>query len=354
VSVSRERLDVIVVPSARRVSNVVHAAGLANVLGCPLIVLASHDADASELSRRLAGIDCERYLVDFDEKSSRGRFPQFRTSALLADAGMLRDSDVSGKRNLGLAVAQMCGLRNLLFLDDDMQVTRIDDLYVAAGLLRQHDVVGLRLAGFPDNSVVCHANRETGGAQDTFIGAGAMAVAADRVASFFPNVYNDDWLFLLDGSLLRPVTATGCAIQAMYDPFADQERARIEEFGDVLAEGVFAVLDNGYSIRNIDDSYWRRYLRHRRRFIQGIIRRAAGRPGSSLRTNRMVESLRAAVDQLVTRISPELCMTFLEAWRLDCAGWGVFRNYLDVGTTIPEALSYFGAHVVMPPAPVRS
>ena len=34
----------------------------------------------------------------------------------------------------------------------------------------------------------------------------------------------------------------GHAVQAEYDPFANPERARREEFGDLLAEGLYALI----------------------------------------------------------------------------------------------------------------
>ena len=55
--------------------------------------------------------------------------------------------------------------------------------------------------------MVCHAIRDTGGKQGTFVGGGALAVAVDRVDSFFPDIYNEDWFYLLrDDGRLRPVT----------------------------------------------------------------------------------------------------------------------------------------------------
>ena len=75
--------------------------------------------------------------------------------------------------------------------------------------------------------------------------AARSSVGEAAFSSFFPNIYNEDWFFLLDGHGLRPSAVTGTAIQNDYDPYHDARRARGEELGDTLAEGVFGLLDNG-------------------------------------------------------------------------------------------------------------
>jgi hypothetical protein len=62
-------------------------------------------------------------------------------------------------------------------------------------------------------------------------------VSATEGASFFPDIYNEDWFYLLDDDRLRPVTLVGEAIQPAYDPYRDPCRAQVEESGDDLAEG---------------------------------------------------------------------------------------------------------------------
>src|SRR5437016_6213547 len=73
-----------------------------------------------------------------------------------------RRTDVSLKRNIGLAVARMAGWQRLMFLDDDIVVEEPDHIRKAGALLGTFGAVGLANNGFPDNSVVCHANRAAG------------------------------------------------------------------------------------------------------------------------------------------------------------------------------------------------
>jgi hypothetical protein len=336
---AQDSLDAIIVPSGREAGHCQHAAELAKRLGCVLIVLASRQSRSGDVRAVAESVGLQRlHVLDFPTVGNSG-LPVLSTTKLFVHKGMERRTDVSAKRNFGLAVAHMAGLRRTLFLDDDMKIRKPGHLRAAAGLLRSHDAVGLRLVGFPDNSVVCHANR-TVDVQGTFVGAGALVVAADRINSFFPDIYNEDWFFLLDHSKLLPVAVTGRARQQRYDPFDNEERARAEEFGDVLAEGLFAILDHRGRIEDADLAYWRFFVVERRRFIENILNRLPGAAIAARHRERVGRSLLAARDQLLTRISPELCVQYLDAWRQDLDKWAVFRDGLPLGLSVDEAVDW--------------
>ena len=181
-----------------------------------------------------------------------------------------RRTDVSTKRNLALMLSHVLRWKRVVFLDDDIRVPNPADLSRAVSLLDSHSAVGLGIGGFPDNSMVCHAFREAGGWQETFIGGGALAVGVKRNRSFFPNVYNEDWFFVLDaGKRLQSVATVGQVLQYPYDPYR-VERARGEEFGDVLAEGTFWLLDQGKPASDGDLAHWRDFLAHRQQFIEQV------------------------------------------------------------------------------------
>jgi hypothetical protein len=181
--------------------------------------------------------------------------------------------------------------------------------------------VGLTIEGFPDNSVVCHAFRDAGGGQDTFIGGGALAVDLKRNRTFFPNIYNEDWFFVLDaGKRLQPVATVGRVLQDPYDPYRP-ERARAEELGDVLAEGTFWLLDQGRSASEGDLAHWREFLTKRKRFIGRVIRMVESATAIEPADRaRRVETLNAAQGRLA-RITPELCVAYHKALVVDQERW---------------------------------
>jgi hypothetical protein len=320
-------VDAIIVPSARRPASLHEAGRLAEELDAVLLVLCSRHSDAASVVEALSVRPNLRFTaIDFPA-AGVARMPVLDTSTVLGESRLKRRTDTSAKRNLGLALARMAAWRRVVFLDDDITVPDATDLTRAAALLDTRDGVGLNIGGFPDNSVVCHANRETGATQETFIGGGALAVPADRIDSFFPEIYNEDWFFLLDKTMLRPVGQVGEARQREYDPFANPDRARSEEFGDVLAEGLFSLFDDGGKIGDANWAYWKAFLEARRAFIDEIkMRIESPSQGSiTLRHKNMLESLTAAKGRL-RFIQPVHCVQYIEAWQRDRVRWRAFMN----------------------------
>lgn len=306
-------------PTDRPTAYLQSAISLAARLGCPLVALCSGWAcphDAADRARR-AGID----LIAVDiTRLPVGLVPRFETTDLLAGTRFERKTDTSLKRNLGLLLARLTGWQRIVFLDDDITVPEPGDLGRAVSLLGSYAGVGLSNGGFPDNSVVCHAYRVAGGPQDTFIGGGALAVGTDSTTSFFPNIYNDDWFFLVDDNDLRRSAITGLAVQLPYDPFANAQRARHEEFGDCLAEGVFWLLDQGRPVQDADTAFWRFFLDRRLRFINEVIGRVDSMRKEHYEKKRIISALKAARGRSQL-ISPALCVKYLRAWRADRVRW---------------------------------
>ncbi|MEV4538249.1 hypothetical protein AB0J82_31160 [Asanoa sp. NPDC049518] len=333
-------VDAIVVPSARTAPYLREAAGLAMELNCTLLVLCSKRAERAKVLRDIEDHAIVADVIAVDMPPWMSSLPSFRASELLRDTPFWPRTDVSLKRNLALLLARAVGWERTVFLDDDIRVDDPTDLRRAAALLDTHDAVGLEIVGCLDNSVVCHAIRDTGGDQGSFLGAGALAVATGRVDGFFPEVYNEDWFFLLKGDDgLRPVARMGTATQYDYDPYANPERARREEFGDVLAEGLFALLDQGGRMHDADRAYWKDFLAARRRLINGLLGDARGSDRRD--RDRIVASLTAALGRSLL-IAPELCVAFLAAWEDDKNGWSERWRAVDGPISAEEAIGRFG------------
>jgi hypothetical protein len=314
------RVDAIIVPTARPLHYLDEAARAARSLGCPLVTLHSPGRTSASQADDYFGRSLDLIAIDVPGPAHL-RLPVLETSRLLADTIFERRTDVSTKRNLGLLLSHMLRWRRVVFLDDDMRVPDPADLSRAVSLLDTHTAVGLRIGGFPDNSVVCHAFREAGGRQDTFIGGGALAVDVKRNRTFFPNIYNEDWFFVLDaGKRLQPIATVGQVLQDEYDPYRP-DRARAEEFGDVLAEGTFWLLDQGRSAAQGDLAHWREFLTKRKRFIGRVIGMVESTTAiEPTERERRVEALNAALGRLA-RITPELCVDYHKALVVDQERW---------------------------------
>ena len=336
-------VDAVIVPTARRPAYLVPAAGLAEALGCPLVTLHSKQWTSADKAMQHLPDSVELIAIDVPDVAGL-RLPQWQTDQyvqhrIFPRLALYPRTDLSAKRNLGLVLSRLVGWSTVMFLDDDITELNPDDVRRASGLLDTHNAVGLQVDGFPDHSVVCHAFRDAGGRQQSFIGGGALIVPVKRNRSFFPEIYNDDWFFLLDGEKgLQSTAVTGRVVQYPYDPFRP-DRARAEEFGDVLAEGIYWLLDQQLSIADADLDHWTAYLDLRRQFIKRVreMVEADGTliPGEKVRRR---EALNGSLGRLLL-ITPELCVNYVRAWQADQKTWRRHINQLSTGLELVTALN---------------
>ena len=191
---------------------------LARETGIPLVVVCSKLVRQHQVIKMATSVGVKAYALDWPSYSVNPN-PlgiKFATSSdeELAAASSVRTRDLSMKRNLGLVLAQMLDWERLMFLDDDIYGITGEDVAALAAGLSDHSVSVLIPDKFEDNSVVCHANRLSGGQQDKFAGAGGMGVSCDRDdLAFFPNIYNEDWFFFSEEAA-RPQDHQGGRVDA--------------------------------------------------------------------------------------------------------------------------------------------
>jgi hypothetical protein len=213
---------------------------------------------------------------------------------------------------------------------------------------------------FADNSVVCHARRLAGFEQDVFVtGAVLGANCSHLPLPFFPDIYNEDWFFFADAAAHRRLTNVGEARQAPYDPFTPR-RARHEEFGDLLAEGLYLLLEDfrrTVRLRRPGDffseiaklageKYWTTFIDVRRKDLADTQERLRGfimQDHCSDSVFTAIKSLEAA-DALYASnaITAPRCTEFLEAWVRDMHRWnGIFLRTANLGTFV-DAMDWLG------------
>lgn len=338
--VTPQDLDAIIVPTHRRVAYIsayIDAAiRLAGQLNVPLVALCSHDAAAVRATVRARRRQVDVVAIDVDRNV--GSMLSLATENLGHRVRFHRSTDLSLKRNLGLLLARCIGWQRVLLLDDDFRGIEPQTVRAAAGLLRTHSAVGLNNIGYPDNSVVCHAYRKALNRQDTFIGGGALLINPMSSISFFPDIYNEDWFFLL-GNGPANWARVGSARQRRYDPFARAVRARDEEFGDTLAEGLFWLLDEGRPVDEADLAYWTDALARRREFLVHVRDRLMiKRPWRLTRMLRSVDAARKANDE----ITPQACAEYVASWRTDLEAWREHVSGFSSGHDIDKALTKLG------------
>jgi hypothetical protein len=268
-----------------------------------------------------------------------------------AGARSTKHRDVAAKRNVALAVARAMGWRRVLFLDDDVRGVSVTAVRAALWALRRPGVqaVGWTCRAYPDNSVVCHARRLVNLPQRTFVGAGALALKVAADLPMFPPIYNEDWLFLHDLVTERRVLLGGDARQLVFNPFEPHERAREEEFGDVLAEGLFHLLHEGVTdLGAADEAYWRHVVEVRRDLVHDLRTRLRATQRSRSRMTaaqrqRVAQALRALAaassEHVEVDLAPALA-SFVSSWRRDREVWREWFASLQYVGDLTETLHH--------------
>jgi hypothetical protein len=203
-----------------------------------------------------------------------------------------------------------------MFLDDDIIRLTHDQVARVAHHLDSNRYAGLKTLNYPDNSVVCHANRAIGRPQGIFVSGAALGVrtAEDVQLDVFPDVYNEDWFALAGEAGTTGVAHVGDVAQLEFNPFEDPQRAAHEEFGDLLAEGLYALFNDGLGLSRATTDYWDRFIAERFQLIEDIrwlLERDETHHG--VQASKSLQSAQAQLDT----IRPAHCRDFLYAWRDD-------------------------------------
>lgn len=353
VSPASSRLDAIVVPAAR--PSLQRLISLSAQLSVPLVVLCSRQAQADKVAARVEDTFGARALViDVPDDYQLLDHQPLTSDGAFRRASNERSSDLSLKRNLGLVLARLRGWKKILFVDDDIYQLQPRHISRLAGSLDRHPVASMASRYFPDNSVVCHARRLAGLGQDVFVSGAVLGVNTQHPAmSFFPDIYNEDWFFFAQHAAARSLPKIGEVRQDEYQPFTDPERAAREELGDVLAEGLYALF-NGTSGWDLADQlraaagrrHWQVFLEDRQSMISTTFDRlSSAQYISGSRASTTVhdaqKSLLRAADQL-KRITPELCVDFIERWRADNDHWQKVLPDTGAALSEREAMSELG------------
>jgi hypothetical protein len=343
------RIDAIVVPASRGVSALGSSLRLSLELDTRLVVLCSRmtqGCDVARLVSRHAG--CRALVVDIPQGFAHPILPTATTAAAFRGANAHRQNDLSLKRNLGLLIARLHGWSKIFFLDDDITYSPIGSTHGIgpttarrlAAQLDRHQVAGMVCKDFPDNSVVRHARRLSGLAQDNFI-------------SFFPVVYNEDLFFFSRLVAQRQLASVGEATQASYDPYRDPGRAQQEEFGDLLVDGLYALFDGqpgemGLAQRfaGAREGFWERVIHARSDCIdetrQRLACRLAGASGARRREISAAMASLAAARQQLSLLTPGLCVAFIEAWQSDLVRWERDAQRVNTLCGSAESLEFLG------------
>lgn len=377
--VDQAELSAIVMPTSRRLAQsrigLELASQIAEARDAQLVVLRSGPATLDRFPAELSAMTSRPTTVIDLPARVGGRLPEL-SNARHRVATQYRKSDLGLKRNLALLLGLACGWKTVLLLDDDITtrraaqlprrplslpadvVLRLNDVFAAFAASPDLKAAGYLQKDFDDNSVVCHVRKLAGLEQEEFISGGALVVRCTDEIPFFPAAYNEDWLFLFAVMLQdrqRPssgVQRIGSVHQAAYYPFKTP-RARGEEFGDVFAEGLFALLDQpAVEIVRAAASveYWKDVVHERKTMITAMLGQFQEQHGATDHQviNDVDSCLRAALAVYPGSLaqSATLMTTYFQSLMADLGAWYEYTERLgqDAGGCqgLPEALASLG------------
>lgn len=332
VPLTRSGLDAIVVPAARA-SLPQHLITLAVEQSVPLVVLCSRQAQIHRVADRINATFGARGLAIQVPEGYPQSWSPLTSGPAFHGVSAGRSSDLSVKRNIGLRLARKRGWKKILFVDDDIFQLKSQQIDRLASQLDRHPVAAMASRKFPDNSVVCHARRLAGFRQDVFVSGAVLGVNThQRAMSFFPDVYNEDWFFFARHAAERSLPKIGEVRQDEYKPFADPLRAAREEFGDLLAEGMYNLFENqrGWDFSDqlraaANPRFWQQIKEERAIVIRETSQRLddvmnKDSAGDTWKMTEALTSLSYAENQLKA-ISPEVCVEFIKSWQDDENRW---------------------------------
>jgi hypothetical protein len=184
--------------------------------------------------------------------------------------------------------------------------------------------------------VVCHANRLIGREQGIFVSGAALGVntASNHRIDVFPDIYNEDWFAFAGEAENYGVAHVGDIGQLSFNPFENPQRAGHEEFGDLIAEGLFALFSDNFPLNRATEAYWAHFIAERRTFIQKI--REQLKEHETHERVQAEKSLQRAEFRL-NDITPADCTAFLAAWQNDR------RRFTSVAKRLTGAKDYGAA-----------
>jgi hypothetical protein len=188
---------------------------------------------------------------------------------------------------------------------------------------------------------------------------------------FFPAVYHEDWLCIIDHLRFGEVAIGGHVGQLAYKPFTTPERARLEEFGDILASGLLWLIhsrrknspssaaDNDYSAKAQRDywneatkpRFWENVLSERSCLLDNI---AASLPVRHHNAGLLpLESVKAARERC-GELSQDEFVSFMHKWLSSLDAWRTRMSQMPAAESVAKALTDLGlAHVAGPHEPPR-
>ena len=302
-------LDAIYVPSRGRNHYISNLLGSLSDFKTPIYLLPSSGDD---LPQDITSVGANLRLLSFQELEFLWVVRQQKSQSNPVFGVSDEHWDLPLKRNYALWHACKNRFHRILLLDDDIREVDSELLQAGTNALSQWDIVGLFVDSFPDTSVIGHVELSAGEFVWPFLSGSCLFVQTDRPVGFFPQIYNEDWIFMAPEIAQGHVLSLGSVKQVPYDPFCDDSLSVFQEPGEIIGDGLFALLAVGDYERRLESTAWTELLSLRRSWLRDLAGLVQGQPQC-----KMVEKALEKCEM----ISANDCVIFIEDWEHDRIRW---------------------------------
>lgn len=292
---------------------------------CPIYLMPSTGSDVPDL-KCIDGLNL-RILCFHNDLNYLHFFSNLQTSQHKYTVSYCAGWDLAQKRNYALLFARQHGYKQILLSDDDIRGVSLRSLLSGSRLLNSFKVAGCFVNDFPDTSVVGHLEAAAGQTIYPFLSGSFLFIRPFDVHGFFPLIYNEDWLFMLPHVLDKTICSFGVIKQLPYNPFADIQKAAFQEFGEIIAEGLYMLVASGEYERRFSKISWSTIIDCRKEALNHLDR---------LLESTEQRNMLAAVYKANECINPGDCIDFVRAWESDIKAWHIYLEAIQ-----NESFAYF-------------
>ena len=302
-------LDAIYIPSKGRNEHIFNLLGSLSDIKTPIYLLPSSGDD---LPRNMTSVGANLRILLLQELEFSWVVRQQKSQSNPVFGIPDEHWDLPLKRNYALWHAYKNRYHRILLLDDDIRGVHSELLQAATNALSQWDIVGFFVDSFPDTSVIGHVELSAGEFVWPFLSGSCLFVHTDRPLGFFPQIYNEDWIFMAPEIAQGHVLSLGSVKQVPYDPFRDESLSVFQEPGEIIADGLFALLAVSDYERRLEISAWTELLSLRRSWLRELAGLVQGK--------RLCKVVERALVKCET-ISANDCVIFVDDWEYDRLRW---------------------------------
>ncbi len=248
-------------------------------------------------------------ILDCSKTSICARIQRLKTFKSNNPYNNIKNWDLPLKRNFALVHGFQNSFNCILLIDDDIEKISVSILNKGAATIKngKYEISGCLIEGYPDTSVVGHLEILAGVEYVPYLSGSFLFVNPTNVISYFPLIYNEDWLFMVPSILKKSICAVNYVHQRPYDPFDDLSRIKLQEFGEVVTEGIYELLHRSQIEKRYDENFWKEYILYRAWYVNKLLKIA-----EKEHIPFVSESL-----TISRKIRPMDCLKFVREWEED-------------------------------------